>query len=77
MVGAPASECRGIAIARVLVTIAIVAIVGTVALPISRDHLDSAHVAQAIADLGAIEIAISRYQAQNRGETPDPNTSCW
>jgi general secretion pathway protein G len=65
-----AGSCRGIAVARVLVVIAIVAIVSTVALPISRDHLDSTHVTQAIADIGAIEIAISRYQAQNRGELP-------
>jgi len=65
-----ANGCRGLAVARVLVVIAIVAIVSTVALPISRDHLDSSHVTQAIADIGAIEIAISRYQAQNRGELP-------
>ena len=58
------------AIVRIMVTLAIIAIVSTVALPISRDHLDSAHAAQAIADIGAIEIAISRYQAQNRGELP-------
>ena len=61
---------RGMAIARLLISIAIVAIVGTVALPISRDHLSSTHTAQVIADLGAIEIAIGRYKAQNRGELP-------
>ena len=48
------------AIVRVMITIAIIAIVSTVALPISRDHLDSTHAAQAIADIGAIQIAISR-----------------
>ena len=58
------------AIVRIMVTLAIIAIVSTVALPISRDHLDSTHVAQAIADIGAMEIAISRYRAQNRGELP-------
>jgi general secretion pathway protein G len=63
-------DCRGMAIVRIMVTLAIIAIVSTVALPISRDHLDSTHVTQAIADIGAIEIAISRYRAQNRGELP-------
>ena len=68
--GVTAEDERGVAIARVLVVIAIVAIVSTVAVPISRDHLDSTHVTRAIADIGAIEIAISRYQSQNRGELP-------
>ena len=66
-----ASRCRGFAIARLMVTIVIVAIVSTVALPISRDHLDTTHTAQVIADIGAIEIAISRFKAQNHGELPD------
>ena len=61
---------RGIALARTLVTVAIIAIVGTVALPISRDYLETTHTAQAVSDLGTIEIAISRYKAQNRGELP-------
>jgi len=55
---------------RIMITLAIIAIVSTVALPISRDHLDSTHAVQAIADIGAIEIAISRYRAQNRGALP-------
>ena len=65
-----ARDSRGNAIARVLITIAVIAIVTTVAIPISRDHLDSAHVARAIADLGAIDLAIGKFQAQNRGEFP-------
>ena len=63
-------SCSGQAVAKTLVTTAIVAIVASVALPIARDHLDSSHTAQAIADIGAIEIAISKYQARNRGELP-------
>ncbi len=63
-------ENRGVALVRILVTVAIIAIVGTVAVPISRDYLDSSHTAQAVSDLGAIEIAIARYKAQNRGELP-------
>lgn len=62
--------CSGMAIARLLIAIAIAAIVSTVAVPISRDHLDTTHAAQAIADIGAIEIAIGRYKAQNIGELP-------
>ena len=65
-----ANGCRGIALARIMITIAIIAIVGTVAVPISRDHLESTHISQAIADIGAIEIAISRYQAQYHGQLP-------
>ena len=61
---------RGTALVRILVTIAVIAIVGTVAVPISSDYLDTTHTAQAISDLGSIEIAIARYQAQNRGELP-------
>ena len=61
---------RGVALARILVTVAIIAIVGTVAVPISRDYLDSTYSAQAVSDLGSIEIAIARYKAQNRGELP-------
>ena len=62
--------CRGMAIARLLIAVAIVAIVSSVAVPISRDHLDTTHAAQAIADIGAIEIAIGRYKASNIGELP-------
>jgi type II secretory pathway pseudopilin PulG len=62
------SGCRGMTIARLLIAIAIVS---TVAMPISRDSLDTAHTAQAIADIGTIEIEISRYKAQNIGELPN------
>jgi len=56
------ATCRGFSLIQLLATVAIVAVLGSVAVPSYHRYIDRARVARAIGDLGALQIAIERFE---------------
>ena len=70
-------DCRGrrktgkaVTLIELLLGIAIVATLGTIGVPLYNNYIDKARLSAAITDIRAIEMEVTKYQAE-RGKLPD------
>jgi general secretion pathway protein G len=64
------SAARGVTLVQLLVTVAIVGVLGTLSVGGYRVYAERARVAKAVGDLGRIEVAIKRFAVERRGDLP-------
>lgn len=57
---------RGFTLTQLLVAVSVVGILSSIAVPSYQRYVERARVAQAIGDLGAIQIAIQKFMARTR-----------
>ena len=62
---------RAFTLLELLVTIAIIGIASTIAVPAYREYVERADVAQAIADIYRIDVAMATFETSNLGRLPD------
>ncbi len=62
---------RAFTLLELLVTIAIIGIASTIAVPSYREYVERADVAQAIADIYRVDVAMATFETANLGRLPD------
>ncbi len=62
---------RAFTLLELLIVVAILGITSAIAVPSYREYIDRADVAQAIADIYRIDVAMASYEMANNGRIPD------
>jgi general secretion pathway protein G len=61
---------RGFTLIELMVVVAILSVLSTIAAPSYRDYVNRVDIAKAIADINRIDSALGRYQVANKGSSP-------
>ncbi|MCH9638132.1 MAG: prepilin-type N-terminal cleavage/methylation domain-containing protein [Betaproteobacteria bacterium] len=62
---------RAFTLLELLITIAIIGIASTIAVPSYREYVERADIAQAIADIYRVDVAMATFETSNLGRLPD------
>jgi general secretion pathway protein G len=63
-------QTRGFSLIELMITIAIVALLTSIAVPTYRDQVRRANASQAVSDMSGIELAIEAYRVKNKDRLP-------
>jgi len=62
---------RALTLVELLVAVAIIGVISSVAVPSYREYVDRVDVASAIADMYRIDVAMTTFETENLGQLPD------
>lgn len=71
---APTNRGRGFTLIELMVTVAVIAILASIALPSYRDYVTRGHIPPATATLGEMRVKLEQYFQDNRKYTDACNT---
>ncbi|MEO1034977.1 MAG: prepilin-type N-terminal cleavage/methylation domain-containing protein [Pseudomonadota bacterium] len=66
-----AASQRGFTLMELMIVVALVALLGSFALPAYTGYIDNARVGKAIQDMGRISLELQKFQTENDGALPE------